>query len=55
VLPGITELLDRLSARDDVELALVTGNYEPVARLKLGASRYRLTVRRRTGGVRIGR
>jgi phosphoglycolate phosphatase-like HAD superfamily hydrolase len=35
VLPGITELLAWLAARDDVALALVTGNYEPVARLKL--------------------
>ncbi len=35
VLPGITELLAWLASRDDVKLALVTGNYEPVARLKL--------------------
>jgi phosphoglycolate phosphatase-like HAD superfamily hydrolase len=40
VLPGIPELLDALS---DHELSLVTGNYEPVARLKLdraGLGRY---------------
>lgn len=36
VLPGVPELLAWLSARDDVVLSLVTGNYEPVARLKLG-------------------
>jgi phosphoglycolate phosphatase-like HAD superfamily hydrolase len=35
VLPGVRELLDWLSQRDDVILALVTGNYEAVARLKL--------------------
>jgi phosphoglycolate phosphatase-like HAD superfamily hydrolase len=35
VLPGVAELLEWLGARDDVKLALVTGNYEPVARLKL--------------------
>ena len=36
VLPGIPELLAELDGRDDVRLSLVTGNYEPVARLKLG-------------------
>ena len=35
VLPGVTELLDWLSGLDSVMLGLVTGNYEPVARLKL--------------------
>jgi phosphoglycolate phosphatase-like HAD superfamily hydrolase len=43
VLPGIAELLDELDARDDVVLALVTGNYEPIARRKLkqaGIGRY---------------
>jgi phosphoglycolate phosphatase len=33
--PGVPELLDGLAARDDVRLSLVTGNLEPVARLKL--------------------
>jgi len=33
--PGAAELLDGLSARADVRLSLVTGNLEPVARLKL--------------------
>jgi phosphoglycolate phosphatase len=33
--PGVPEVLDKLAARDDVELALVTGNLECVARLKL--------------------
>jgi len=38
VLPGITELLAWLSAQDSARLALVTGNFEPVARRKLGAA-----------------
>jgi phosphoglycolate phosphatase len=33
--PGVVEVLDLLAARDDVELALVTGNLECVARLKV--------------------
>ena len=36
VIPGIVELLTELQGREDVQLSLVTGNYEPVARLKLG-------------------
>jgi phosphoglycolate phosphatase-like HAD superfamily hydrolase len=36
VLPGVRELLASLSAREDVRLALLTGNFEPIARLKLG-------------------
>jgi phosphoglycolate phosphatase-like HAD superfamily hydrolase len=43
VLPGIGGLLEWLSGRGDVRLALLTGNYEPVARLKLkraGIGRY---------------
>ncbi|MFZ0089945.1 MAG: haloacid dehalogenase-like hydrolase [Solirubrobacteraceae bacterium] len=35
VLPGMIDLLQWLDPRDDVRLSLVTGNYEPVARLKL--------------------
>jgi phosphoglycolate phosphatase len=35
LLPGIPELLARLDGRHDVRLSLVTGNFEPVARLKL--------------------
>ena len=35
VIPGIAELVSWLAGRDDVRLSLVTGNYEPVARLKL--------------------
>ena len=35
VAPGITRLLDGLVARGGVRCSLVTGNYEPVARLKL--------------------
>jgi phosphoglycolate phosphatase len=35
VMPGIRPLLDALSSRPDVYLALLTGNYETSARLKL--------------------
>jgi phosphoglycolate phosphatase-like HAD superfamily hydrolase len=35
VLPGVPDLLMWLSGRSDALLALLTGNYEPVARLKL--------------------
>jgi phosphoglycolate phosphatase len=35
VVPGIPELLSSLAARNDVQLGLLTGNFEPVARLKL--------------------
>lgn len=38
VLPGIPPLLDALSGRRDVVLALLTGNIEPGARLKLGGA-----------------
>jgi phosphoglycolate phosphatase len=38
VAPGMVELLERLSEREDTLLALVTGNYEPIARLKLEAA-----------------
>jgi phosphoglycolate phosphatase len=38
VAPGMPELLARLSRREDTRLALVTGNYEPIARLKLRAA-----------------
>lgn len=43
VLPGVPELLAWLAGREDVGLGLLTGNYEPVARLKLaraGIGRY---------------
>jgi phosphoglycolate phosphatase len=43
VAPGMAELLERLAARDDAMLGLVTGNFEPIARLKLaraGIGRY---------------
>ncbi|MFL5863178.1 MAG: haloacid dehalogenase-like hydrolase [Solirubrobacteraceae bacterium] len=36
VLPGVAELVEWLAERDDVRLSLVTGNFERVARLKLG-------------------
>jgi phosphoglycolate phosphatase-like HAD superfamily hydrolase len=35
VLPGVPELLGWLAAEEGVVLGLLTGNYEPVARLKL--------------------
>lgn len=35
VAPGMRELLEGLAPRDDVRLSLVTGNLEPVARMKL--------------------
>ena len=35
VVPGIDSVLGWLNQQDDVTLALVTGNYEPIARLKL--------------------
>jgi phosphoglycolate phosphatase len=35
VFPGIPRLLERLAAREDVQLSLVTGNFEPIGRLKL--------------------
>ena len=35
VLPGIPALLQWLAPHPDVRLALLTGNFEPVARLKL--------------------
>jgi phosphoglycolate phosphatase-like HAD superfamily hydrolase len=35
LLPGVEETLEKLAARDDVVLALLTGNWEPGARAKL--------------------
>jgi phosphoglycolate phosphatase-like HAD superfamily hydrolase len=35
LMPGVRELLDVLSERDDVYVALLTGNYEAGARIKL--------------------
>ena len=35
LMPGVRELLDALAPRDDVYVALLTGNYEAGARLKL--------------------
>lgn len=35
VMPGVRPLLDALAPRDDVFLALLTGNYEEAARVKL--------------------
>jgi phosphoglycolate phosphatase-like HAD superfamily hydrolase len=38
ITQGMAALLERLAARDDVLLSLVTGNLEPIARLKLKAA-----------------
>ena len=38
VAPGIGDLLETLAAREHVLLSLVTGNLEPVARMKLAAA-----------------
>jgi len=35
IMPGVRDLLDVLSGRSDVFLALLTGNYEAAARIKL--------------------
>jgi phosphoglycolate phosphatase-like HAD superfamily hydrolase len=35
VMPGVRELLEELTSRDDIYLALLTGNYKEAARLKL--------------------
>ncbi len=35
VIPGIPEVLGWLSGRDNVDLALLTGNFEAIARMKL--------------------
>jgi phosphoglycolate phosphatase len=35
LLPGVVEILERLAAREDVVIALLTGNWEPGARAKL--------------------
>jgi phosphoglycolate phosphatase len=35
IMPGIRELLDALAGRDDAYLALLTGNFEAAARIKL--------------------
>src|SRR5256885_706316 len=35
MMPGVRALLDSLAGRDDVYVALLTGNYEAAARIKL--------------------
>jgi phosphoglycolate phosphatase-like HAD superfamily hydrolase len=35
IIPGVPELLERLAGMEHVTLGLLTGNYEPVARMKL--------------------
>jgi phosphoglycolate phosphatase-like HAD superfamily hydrolase len=51
VAPGMRELLERLAAREDAILSLVTGNYEAIARLKLGAARIGSYFARGQGGL----
>ena len=36
VAPGVPDVLDALAKRDGTRLALLTGNLEPIARLKIG-------------------
>jgi phosphoglycolate phosphatase len=50
VVPGMPDLLESLSARDDLQLSLVTGNFEMVARLKLKAGRLGQWFARGQGG-----
>jgi phosphoglycolate phosphatase len=50
VAPGMAGLLERLAEREDTVLALVTGNYEPIARLKLRAAGIGRFFRRGQGG-----
>lgn len=38
VAPGVTQVLEALAAREDVHLSLLTGNLEPIARIKLRAA-----------------
>ena len=39
VAPGVVEVLEGLKERENVILALLTGNYEPIARMKLKQAR----------------
>jgi phosphoglycolate phosphatase-like HAD superfamily hydrolase len=48
--PGAVEVLEGLAARDDVVLSLVTGNLEPIARVKLGRAGLGHHFARRQGG-----
>jgi phosphoglycolate phosphatase len=48
--PGAQEVLERLAARDDVVLSLVTGNLEAIARVKLGRAGLGHHFARRQGG-----
>ena len=38
VAPGVPEMLETLAAREGIILSLVTGNFEPIARMKLRAA-----------------
>jgi phosphoglycolate phosphatase len=50
VAAGMADLLERLAEREDTILALVTGNYEPIARIKLRAAGIGRFFRRGQGG-----
>ena len=53
VAPGIVEVLETLDAREGVRLAVLTGNLEPIAHLKLEARRARALLRARPGRLRL--
>ncbi len=54
VAPGVPDLLEALAARpDDFRLSLVTGNLEPVARLKLARAGPRRALRAGPGRLRL--
>lgn len=48
-LPGVNELLASLHQRDDVYVGILTGNFRPAARLKLGAIGHAALVERAGG------
>jgi phosphoglycolate phosphatase-like HAD superfamily hydrolase len=48
--PGVTEVLEALTTRNGTQLALLTGNLEPIARLKLTRARLGHYFERGQGG-----
>ncbi len=55
VLPGVRELLSWLGEQPDVKLALLTGNYEPIARLKVTRAGIGVGVWSQPGRLRLRR
>ena len=49
----MTEVLETLAARDDVRLAVLTGNLEPIAHLKLARAGIGALLRARAGRLRL--